>query len=145
MKISEEGLDLIRTHEGLELVAYPDPGTGGAPWTVGFGHTGSNVFEGLHITEEHADELLRRDVATAERCVNNSVKVSLTQGQFDACCSLVFNIGCGNFRSSTLLRLLNAGDDIGAAGEFAKWTHANGKVLRGLVVRRKAEMDRFIA
>lgn len=146
MKISDSGLDLIKTHEGLRLDAYPDPGTGGAPWTIGYGHTGSNVYDGLRIDETQADEFLRKDVETAERCVNNSVKVPLTQGQFDALCSFVYNLGCGALGKSTLLAKLNAGvDDDEVAAEFARWDKAAGKVLQGLVVRRKAEADLFLA
>lgn len=146
MKCSDAGLDLIKTHEGLRLEAYPDPGTGGAPWTIGYGHTGSNVYEGLHIDDARADEFLRQDIETAERCVNNSVKVPLTQGQFDALCSFVFNLGCGALGKSTLLAKLNAGVDDGeVAQEFARWNKAAGKVLQGLVVRRRAEADMFLA
>lgn len=146
MNISESGLDLIRMHEGCELVAYPDPGSGGAPWTCGYGHTGSNVYEGLHITQEQANDFLLRDVQAAEKCILNSVKVDLTQGQFDALCSFVYNLGCGTLGKSTLLAKLNAGeDDDSVAQEFLKWTHAGGQVLQGLVVRRRAEMDMFLA
>jgi len=146
MKCSEAGLDLIKTHEGLRLEAYPDPGTGGKPWTIGFGHTGSNIVEGLHIDEIQADEFLRHDIETAEKCVTNSVRVPLTQGQFDALCSFVFNLGCGALGRSTLLAKLNAGeDDAVVAAEFSRWNKAAGKVLQGLVVRRKYEAEMFLA
>src|SRR4051812_37911101 len=100
-------------HEGCKLTAYPDPATGGEPYTIGVGHTGG-VRAGDTCTEEQAREWLRRDAQTAVRCVNASVKGNLTQNQFDALCSLVFNIGCGNFGKSTLLRRLNEGDDAAA-------------------------------
>lgn len=143
MKISDAGIELLKLVEGLELVAYADEEAGGTLWTIGYGHTGSDVYEGLHITEERAVELLRRDIATAEKCVNNSVKVPMTQGQFDALCSFVYNIGCKVFGRSTLLAKLNAGDDGGAADEFGKWVYDDGKKLNGLVLRRKAEADLF--
>lgn len=145
MKISDVGLDLIMTHEGCELVAYPDPATGGAPWTIGFGHTGPEVVEGLHIDQEQALEYLRRDLVWVEKCIANSVKVELTQGEFDALCSFVYNLGCGALGKSTLLTKLNAGDSDGAAQEFGKWNRAAGKVMKGLVIRRKAEMEVFLA
>ena len=145
MNISEVGLDLIKLHEGCKLVAYPDPGSGGDPWTIGYGHTGSNIGPGLHISQEQADDYLRNDLAWVEKCINNSVKVDLTQGEFDALCSFVYNLGCSALGKSTLLAKLNAGDSDGAAQEFGRWTKASGKVLQGLVIRRKAEMDVFLA
>ena len=145
MNISDVGLDLIKTHEGCKLVAYPDPGSGGDPWTVGYGHTGNDVVEGLHISQDEADDYLRHDLAWVEKCINNSVKVELTQGEFDALCSFVYNLGCGTLGKSMLLAKLNAGDSDGASSEFLKFTHAGGKVLQGLVVRRKAEMEVFQA
>ena len=145
MNISDVGLDLIKLHEGCKLVAYPDPGSGGDPWTIGYGHTGSNIVPGLHISQEQADDYLRRDLAWVEKCINNSVKVDLTQGEFDALCSFVYNLGCSALGKSTLLAKLNAGDSDGAAQEFGRWTKAGGRVLQGLVVRRKAEMDVFLA
>jgi len=142
MNISDAGIAFLKLHEGVRLVAYRD--TGGV-WTIGVGHTGSNVFEGQHITEAQSDEFLRRDIQIAERCIANSVKVNLDQNQFDALCSLVFNIGCRAFGTSTLLRKLNDGDDEGAADEFGRWVHDNGEVVQGLVVRRKDEADLFLA
>lgn len=144
MKISDEGLDFIASHEGLLLKAYPDPATGGEPWTIGVGHTGG-VKLGDTCTHEQAMAWLREDVETAERCVNASVKVPIAQSQFDALVSLVFNIGCGNFGKSTLLRKLNDGDDAGAAEEFLRWNRAAGKVMAGLTTRRTDEMELFLA
>jgi lysozyme len=143
MKCSDEGLKLLSEREGLELVAYPDPATGGEPWTIGVGHTGG-VSEGDTCTVERAMEWLRLDVQTAEKGINNSVRVGLTQNQFDALVSLVFNIGCGNFRNSTLLKKLNDEDDAGAAEQFLVWKYANGKVMKGLEIRRKSEMEQFM-
>jgi lysozyme len=141
MNISESGLELIKEHEALRLDAYQDIV---GVWTVGYGHTGAEVKEGLKITEDAANALLLSDVETAEKCINNCVSVQLTQGQFDALCSFVFNLGCTALRNSTLLRKLNAGDDVDAAHEFDKWNHAGGKVVAGLTKRRLEEKELFL-
>ena len=130
--------------EGVKLKAYPDPATGGDPWTVGVGHTGPEVVEGLEITEVQALDYLRTDIETAEKCINQCVTGNLTQDQFDALCSFVFNLGCGNFRKSTLLKKINEEDDVGASEEFKRWDKANGKVMAGLTRRRMAEMELFL-
>lgn len=137
--ISKEGLDLIKSFEGLSLKAYPDPGTGGAPWTIGYGHTGPDVSPGLVITEAKADELLRKDVARFEQGVRDLAGTHGTQHQFDALVSFAFNVGLENLRRSTLLRKHNEGDYSGAAAEFPKWNKAAGRVLTGLTRRREAE------
>jgi lysozyme len=145
MRCSEKGIALIKEFEGCILTAYPDPATGGDPWTIGVGHTGPEVKAGLIITEAQADDYLRADLETAEKCINNLVTQILTQEQFDALCSFVFNLGCGALRSSTLLRKLNTGDDVGAADEFLKWNKAAGKIMAGLTRRREAEKELFLA
>lgn len=144
MNISDAGLALISQFEGFRADAYPDPATGGEPITIGYGHTGG-VCDGDTCTEEQALEWLRQDAQTAVRCVSNSVKYNMTQNQFDALCSLVYNIGCGNFGKSTLLRCLNAGDDEGAATHFVDWNKANHREMAGLTKRREAEMELFLA
>lgn len=144
MNISDAGLNLIRAHEGLRLDAYPDPATGGDPWTIGYGHTGPDVSPGLTITEDRAAELLRQDCAASERCIARHVQVPLTQGQFDALCSFIFNIGCEAFHNSTMLRLINDGRFEDAARQFGHWVHAAGKVMPGLVTRRAAEREVFL-
>lgn len=142
MKISANGLGLIQAHEGLRLEAYPDPGSGGEPWTIGFGHT-KGVKPGDVITEEEATTFLQQDIAWVEDCINQTVDVELTQNQFDALASFVFNLGCGAFKGSTLCRLLNAGNYAGAAEQFHRWTKAAGKDLPGLVKRRAHEAELF--
>ena len=143
MKVSVRGLDLIRGFEALRLTAYPDPGAkDGTPWTIGYGHT-AGVEEGDTCTDGDALFWLREDLAGAEQCIDDHVEVELTQNQFDALASFVFNLGCLAFRNSTLLRLLNAGNAKGAAGQFSKWNHNNGVVMAGLTRRRKAEADLF--
>lgn len=132
---------LIKEWEQLRLKAYlPTPND---RWTIGWGHT-STAKPGMVITEEEAQRLFRRDVAWAEAEVNNYVKVPLTQNQFDALVSFVFNVGAGAWRKSTMLRKLNAGDYDGAAAEFPRWNKQKGKVLRGLVRRRQHEMELFL-
>ncbi len=142
MKTSQRGIDLIKSFEGLRLTAYPDPGTGGDPWTIGYGHT-AGVTPGMTITEEQAVQFLREDLYSAERDIDRLVAVRLCQHQFDALASLVFNIGGTAFRDSTLLRKLNAGDYAGAAVQFDRWVHGGGKILPGLVKRRAAERAMF--
>lgn len=140
MKTSQDGLDLIKQHEGCKLEAYLCPAK---VWTIGVGHT-KGVKEGDVITEDQADEFLREDVKDSEQCVKNSASAVLQQHQFDALVSLVFNIGCGNFRKSSLLRYLNNGHSHLVPDEFGKWVYGGGKVLPGLVKRREAERRLFL-
>ena len=144
MNISDNGLKFIGDHEGLRLEAYPDPGTGGAPWTVGYGHTGPEVVPGYIVTPEKALEDLQTDSEWAARGVEQEVMVSLTQNQFDALCSLVYNIGLRNFQNSTLLRLLNQGQFSLCAQQFEVWNRAGGKVMPGLTARRADEKALFL-
>jgi len=137
--INAAGLDIIKESEGLRLKAYPDPGTGGAPWTIGYGHTGADVSPGLVITEAKADELLRSDIARFEDAVAKLVGANATDNQFSALVSFAFNVGAEALRTSTLLRKHNEGDYVGAANEFPKWVKAAGKTLPGLVKRRQRE------
>ena len=140
MRISQAGLTLIKGFEGLRLTAYKDSV---GILTIGYGHTGKDVKEGDEITEQWADALLERDVLIAEKCVNGAVQVPITQGEFDALCSFVFNLGCARLRVSTLLRKLNDSDYDGAAAEFKRWNKAGGTVLAGLTRRRVAEVALF--
>lgn len=139
MHISQQGLDLIKSFEGLCLSAYKCPA---GVWTIGYGTT-ADVKEGQSITKERAEELLREDVKRFEQQVQRLVKVPLTQGQLDALVSFTYNLGAANLANSTLLRLLNAGDYEGAAVQFDRWNKANGMVLPGLVKRRAAERALF--
>lgn len=133
---------LIKKWEALKLEAYlPTPND---KWTIGWGHT-KTARPGMKITEERAEILFDSDVAWAVDAVNKLVKVPLTQNQFDALVSFVFNIGETNFRTSTLLRKLNAKDYEGAARELPRWNKQKGKVLKGLVRRRAEEMEIFLS
>lgn len=138
MNISDKGLALTKASEGLVLTAYPDPGTHGDPWTIGYGHTGPEVHQGMSVSPSEAEELLRNDLAIFEAAVSHMAPVC-TQGQFDALVDFAFNCGRKNLQGSTLLRLHNAGEYGAASNEFGKWTHAAGHVLPGLVKRRAAE------
>ena len=141
--ISQIGIDAITGYEGRRLTAYPDPGTGCEPWTIGVGHT-NDVQQGDACTPSESDAFLRADLVDAEDAVNRAVIVSLTQGQFDALVSFTFNLGEGALHGSTLLRKLNAGQYDAAADQFLFWTHAAGRVLPGLVKRRASERMLFL-
>lgn len=139
MALSQNGLNLIKSHEGLRTTAYKDPV---GVWTIGYGHT-ATAKPGQKITEAQAEQLLRQDVGWAEAAVRKNVKVPLTQGQFDALVSFTFNLGAGALGRSTLLKKLNAGDYAGAQAEFGRFVHAGGRVLPGLVRRRGEEAQMF--
>ncbi|MCL1933978.1 MAG: lysozyme [Candidatus Azobacteroides sp.] len=144
MKTSDRGIELISSHEGLRLNAYKCPA---GVWTIGFGHT-KGVKQGDVITVTEALELLREDVRDAENTVNKNLP-NPNQNQFDALVSFVFNVGSGNFQSSTLLKKAKANpNDKSIADEFAKWNKArNGSgnlvELPGLTKRRREEADLY--
>lgn len=146
MKTSDKGLALLRQFEGFSPKPYQCPA---GKWTIGFGSCfyadGSAVQEGdPSMTVAQALDLLRNTLEQYEGEVNRSVKVDLTQGQFDALVDLAYNIGCANFRTSTLLRKLNEGNYGAAAGQFERWNQGGGVVLPGLVKRRAAEAALFM-
>ncbi|MBE8597904.1 lysozyme [Xenorhabdus sp. BG5] len=144
MEISNKGFECIKQYEGLKLKSYPDPATGGMPWTIGCGHT-KGVKKGDVITEQQAEAFLHDDLQTIYTTLRQSVKVSLNQRQFDALCSFIFNCGSGNFSGSTLLKKLNQGDYTGAAAEFSRWNKAADKVMHGLDNRRASERQMFLS
>ena len=144
MKLSQRGIDLIKQFEGYSSKAYPDPATGGAPWTIGYGTT-RGVKPGMVITAEQAEKMLRDDVAKFESGVSPLVTAPTTQGQFDAMVSLAYNIGLGNFGKSTLLKKHNARCYTCAADQFRVWNRANGKVMNGLTKRRAAEREVYMS
>lgn len=143
MKCSEAGIRLIQEFEGMATEPYDDLG-GKVSW--GYGHlckTGETPPKS--ISESDAVALLCADLEVAEACIEGSVDVPLTQSQFDALCSFVFNLGCARFQGSTLLRKLNAGDYAGAQGEFQRWSHIGAREIPGLLRRRLAEAQLFNA
>lgn len=149
MQTSDKGIALIKQFEGCKLTAYPDPGTGGAPWTIGYGWTqpvdGKPVRPGMTIDQATADRLLKTGLVSYENDVSRLVKVKLSQGQFDALVSFTYNLGSRSLSTSTLLSKLNAGDYAGAADEFPRWNKAGGKILNGLTRRREAERALFLS
>lgn len=141
MKLSQRGLDLIKKHEGLRLKAYRCPGN---VLTIGYGHTGKDVKEGMVITDGQAERLLIDDVKSFEADVNKLVKSKINQNQFDALVSFCFNVGTAKLASSTLLKCVNAnpgGSNI--RYEFSRWNKAGGQVLKGLEKRRADEADLY--
>lgn len=141
MKTSEEGKKFIKLKEGLKLEIYKCSSNVS---TIGYGHTGSDVHAGMKITKEQAEKLFAMDIQIHENNVNQLVKVSLTQNQFDALVSLEFNIGYGAFKNSTLLKLLNAGKYRESAEQFPRWVYSGGKVSAGLQKRREEEKRLFL-
>lgn len=149
MRLSHQGLELIKRFEGLSLKAYKD--AVGVP-TIGYGHI-LGVKMGTEITALEAEELLKQDVSHFEQGVSrliNELDINITQPQFDALVSFAFNLGLGNLKKSTLLKklyLMKQGDKLSmqaVAKEFLRWNKAGGKVLQGLVNRRQAESDSFL-
>lgn len=147
--VSANGRNFIKSQEGKNLKAYND--TAGK-LTIGYGHL-VTLFDGIGagatISDARADQLFSVDVENVEACIKSKVHVPITQSQFDALASFVFNFGCGAFGSSTLLKKLNAGDTAGAAAEFSRWIYvtdpkSGAKVQQaGLIARRSAEQSMF--
>jgi len=138
----EPALDLIRQFEGCRLEAYLCPA---GVWTIGYGHTGPNVKPGLKITQADAEALLLSDVERFARAVDTWIKVKLSNNQRCALISFTFNVGIGALQESTLRKRLNNGEDAVkvAMEELPRWNKGDGKILEGLVRRRKAEVDLF--
>lgn len=135
MKTSDQGLQLIVEREGKRNEAYPDSR---GIVTIGVGHTGPDVTWGLIWTDEQVMDALRRDMAWVEGSINSKVAVPLEQFEFDALASFIFNVGEGQFASSTLLRLLNEGDHEAAAAQFDRW-HVPAEIAS----RRTGEREQF--
>lgn len=141
MKTSHKGIDLIKEFEGLRLKAYKCPG---GIWTIGYGHT-AGVKPGMVISEAQAEEYLKADLIAFEKYLNG-LGLALNQNQFDALISFIYNVGTGNFSSSTLLRKVKANPlDNSIMDEFLKWVYSKGRVLPGLQRRRLAEMKLYFS
>jgi lysozyme len=145
MKTNKAGLDLIKSFEGLRLTTYK---CSAGVDTIGYGHTSAagepKVTPGMKITEKEAEEILARDLGKYEAAVDKAITITPTENQFAAMVSLCYNIGPGNFSSSSVVKKLNAGDVEGAANSFLLWNKAAGKVLAGLTRRREAEKTLFL-
>lgn len=145
LQIGPEGIALIKRFEGCarrmddgRLEAYPDPGTGGDPWTIGWGSTGPDIKRGTIWTQAQADERLAHHLEKFAAEVRDAIgDAPTTQAQFDALVSFHYNTGA--IGKATLTKKHKAGDYAGAAAEFARWNRAGGRVLQGLVKRRAAE------
>lgn len=145
MKLNQKGLDLIKSFEKCRLKAYPDPGTGGAPYTVGWGQTGPDITKDTVWTQEKADRRLGQHLATLVSDLENRVS-GLNDNEFSALVSLVYNIGIGHFKYSTMLKLIKMkAPKSEIADEFLKWNTSGGRVLDGLTRRRAAERKLFLS
>lgn len=147
MKVSKNGIQLIKQFEGVELKAYRDAV---GVWTIGYGHTsaagGLQVKAGLTITQRQADEMLANDLGQYERGVMDAIAPRMpNQNQFDAMVSLAYNIGVGAFKKSSVARHFKAGSIKSAAASFLLWNKAKGRVLKGLTNRRQKEMALFLS
>lgn len=139
---AEVAADFIEQWEGFKEKAYKCPA---GVLTIGFGHTGDDVKPDQVITYKEAYDLLCKDIKERVMQIAPFINVPVTEGQFIALISLVFNVGAGSVKGSRLLKKLNAGDIEGAAAEFTDgWNTANGEVLLGLTRRRKAEAKLFL-
>jgi len=135
MKISLEGLGLIKKFEGCELEAYK---CAAGVWTIGYGST-KGVKEGDSLTQEDADKLLRHEMDEYEGYIKDMVKIDLKQNEFDSLVSWVFNLGPANLKTSTMLKVINDNKLEEVPSQMKRWNKANGKVLEGLIRRREAE------
>lgn len=139
--------DFIARFEGFSSSAYQ---CSAKVWTLGYGST-FNPYTKVKvrpldkITKAEALDWLDKELSVLTKAVKSVVKVSLTTNQLNALVSFTYNVGIGNLRKSTLLRLLNDGNYQGAANQFLLWNKAGGKVLRGLTIRRQAEKDLFLS
>lgn len=137
--VSAAALSAIQLHEGVVQTAYLDPV--GIP-TICAGHT-EGVFLGQQRTLKECEAMLKEDVSYAGKAIARCTKVDLTQEQYDALTSFVFNVGGSAYCTSTLVRKLNAGDCFGSASQFDRWVYAKGRKLPGLIKRRAAERALF--
>jgi lysozyme len=145
MKISmiatENAYSLIKNFEGLGKMAYKCPA---GRWTIGYGHTGADVTEGMTITEEEADAFLRADVTKCVAALNELIIQPINQNQFDSLVSWVYNLGGTNLRNSTMLKEINQGHYLKAALEMERWNKVNEQPLAGLIRRRQAEVRLYL-
>lgn len=144
MKTSHNGIEVLHYFESCKLTAYPDPGTGGAPFTIGWGDTGPDVVPLLVITQDEADARFAKRLANEfEPGVLSLLTATPAQGQYDAMVCIAYNIGLTAFKNSTLRKSFNAGDIPGADAQFLAWNRSGGKVMLGLRRRRAAEQALF--
>ena len=135
MKISQEGISLIKKFEGCEYNSYK---CAADVLTIGYGHT-KDVKEGDLVTQQEAENLLTKDLEEFEESVIEAVDMPMSQHQFDALVSWTFNLGPNNLKSSSMLKVLNSGNYEDVPEQIKRWNKAGGKVLDGLIRRREAE------
>lgn len=141
-RASDTLISKLKEFEGLRLVAYK-PTKAERLYTIGYGHSAGDVRAGMRITEEKAEELLRRDLFFVERFINGIPKIK-TQGQFDALVSFTYNVGIGNLKRSTLLKkIMHDAPTAEIQRKFMKWVYSGGKKLDGLLKRRRWEAERW--
>ena len=125
--------------KGCELTAYQ---CSAGVWTIGYGHT-KGIEEGMEISQEEAEQMLVDELHEYENYINKYVTAPLSQNQFDAMVSWVYNLGPANLKASTLLKVLNAEDYEGVPAQIKRWNKAGGEILDGLIRRREAEARLF--
>ncbi|HKV00986.1 MAG TPA: lysozyme [Ktedonobacteraceae bacterium] len=135
---------LCKKFEGCSLTAYPDPATGGAPWTIGYGATGPSITQGTVWTQDEADEDLQHRLISLATQIERKCQYVMNENELGACISLAYNIGIGAFLGSTLFKDWNAGNAAAAAEQFLVWNKAAGRVMAGLATRREAEREVFL-
>lgn len=139
MKASGRAIKLIKELEGCRFRAYDCPA---GVCTIGYGHT-EGVYSGMLIDEDEAERFLTQDIEKVEKALNQALLVPVTQSQYDALVSFVFNIGISAFYQSTLLAKLNVGDYDEVPREMMRWVFVHGKVSEGLQRRREKEVALF--
>ncbi len=144
LSVSENGLRHIANEEGCRLKAYQ---CSADRWTAGMGHT-EDITESTVLTKQQVAEYFVKDVATAEKVVKKHITQTPSQAEYDMMVSFVFNLGAGNFQTSTLLHKFNQGDNLGACKQYPRWVYVNGKNCRieendcpGIPKRRDKEMN----
>jgi len=146
MKINKAGINLIKKYEGFRSHAYRDAV---GVWTIGYGHTSRAgnpyVSRGLKISRQQGETILARDVEKFARDIQPLIKVKLNENQFSALVSFAYNVGVGGFKKSSVLKRVNAGQFEAVPHRLSLWVKAGGRTLRGLVARRAAEADLFLA
>jgi len=146
LRINEAGMELIKHYEGWRESPYL---CSAARPTIGYGstwdrHGNAVTLDHPDITEKQGEYLLQREVRHSEEAIKRLITAELTQNMFSSLCSFIYNVGSGNFQKSTLRMKLNRGQYESAADEFPKWRKAGGRVIKGLVRRRKQERELFL-
>lgn len=143
MPVSQNCIALVKASESCRLTAYPDPGSGGDPWTIGWGSTGPDIRKGVVWTQSMADNRLMSDLNKLATAI--TVQAPCSQNQLDALVDFAYNEGIGNLFGSTLWRKHRSKDFKGAAVEFSKWDLADGHVMNGLITRREKERELYVS